>query len=99
VCQLDGSLAGDVGFDPLGLSSVKDVGLDLYWFREAELKHCRYYLRDSHHHTKTTFHRHLTPCPAVSVVRLGMLAAAGIIFVEAFGPIPGFVSTHSIKPT
>lgn len=63
--QLDGSLAGDVGFDPLGLSSVKEVGLDLYWFREAELKHCR----------------------------LAMLAVAGILFVEAFGPVPGFVST------
>jgi hypothetical protein len=28
-------MAGDVGFDPLGLSQVKDVGLDLYWFREV----------------------------------------------------------------
>ena len=34
-------MAGDVGFDPLGLSNIDDVGLDLYWFREAELKHCR----------------------------------------------------------
>lgn len=61
VCQLDGSLAGDVGFDPLGLSSVKDVGLDLYWFREAELKHCRY-LRDiiTPSHFKDTLHK---PCP------------------------------------
>jgi hypothetical protein len=39
--QLDGTLAGDVGFDPLGLSEINDVGLDLYWFAEAELKHCR----------------------------------------------------------
>jgi len=38
---LDGSMAGDVGFDPLGLSNIDDVGLDLYWMREAELKHCR----------------------------------------------------------
>ncbi len=36
---LDGSLAGDVGFDPLGLSNINGVGLDLYWMREAELKH------------------------------------------------------------
>lgn len=34
-------MAGDVGFDPLGLSQIKDVGIDLYWLREAELKHCR----------------------------------------------------------
>jgi light-harvesting complex I chlorophyll a/b binding protein 1 len=39
--QLDGSMAGDVGFDPLGLSNIDDVGIDLYWLREAELKHCR----------------------------------------------------------
>eukprot|EP01038_Epipyxis_sp_PR26KG_P013602 gene13602-18256_t len=39
--KLDGTLAGDEGFDPLGLSNIEDLGLDLYWFREAELKHCR----------------------------------------------------------
>ncbi|KAL7472364.1 hypothetical protein ACHAXS_012691 [Conticribra weissflogii] len=38
---LDGSMAGDVGFDPLGLSNIDDVGIDLYWMREAEIKHCR----------------------------------------------------------
>jgi len=38
---LDGSMAGDVGFDPLGLSTINDVGIDLYWLREAEIKHCR----------------------------------------------------------
>jgi hypothetical protein len=39
--QLDGSLPGDRGFDPLGLSNIDDLGLDLYWLREAELKHAR----------------------------------------------------------
>ncbi|CAM9803248.1 unnamed protein product [Chrysoparadoxa australica] len=39
--KLDGSMAGDVGFDPLGLSEIDDVGIDLYWMREAELKHAR----------------------------------------------------------
>lgn len=39
--KLDGSMAGDVGFDPLGLSNIDDVGIDLYWMREAELKHAR----------------------------------------------------------
>ena len=39
--KLDGTLAGDEGFDPLGLSNIDNVGLDLYWFREAELKHSR----------------------------------------------------------
>ena len=34
-------MAGDVGFDPLGLSEIEAVGIDLYWLREAELKHCR----------------------------------------------------------
>jgi len=38
---LDGSMAGDVGFDPLGLSNIDDVGVDLYWLREAEIKHAR----------------------------------------------------------
>jgi len=35
---LDGSMAGDVGFDPLGFSSS---GIPLGWMREAELKHGR----------------------------------------------------------
>jgi light-harvesting complex I chlorophyll a/b binding protein 1 len=40
--KLDGTLAGDEGFDPLGLSNLDEsLGLDLYWMREAELKHCR----------------------------------------------------------
>ena len=30
-----------LGFDPLGLSNINEVGLDLYWMREAELKHAR----------------------------------------------------------
>ena len=34
-------MAGDVGFDPLGLSNIDDVGIDLYWLREAEVKHSR----------------------------------------------------------
>lgn len=39
--NLDGTLAGDEGFDPLGLSAIQDIGVDLYWMREAELKHAR----------------------------------------------------------
>ena len=35
--NLDGSMAGDVGFDPLGMSTF----LDVKWLREAELKHGR----------------------------------------------------------
>mmetsp|Transcript_10296 Transcript_10296/g.14895 ORF Transcript_10296/g.14895 Transcript_10296/m.14895 type:complete len:217 (-) Transcript_10296:101-751(-) len=34
---LDGSMVGDVGFDPLNFSAY----LPLSWLREAELKHCR----------------------------------------------------------
>lgn len=59
--QLDGSMAGDVGFDPLGLSNIDDVGIDLYWLREAEIKHGR----------------------------VAMLAVAGFLQVECFGPAPG----------
>mmetsp|Transcript_32254 Transcript_32254/g.108638 ORF Transcript_32254/g.108638 Transcript_32254/m.108638 type:complete len:210 (-) Transcript_32254:128-757(-) len=59
---LDGTLAGDVGFDPLGLSEIDDLGIDLYWMREAEIKHGR----------------------------IAMLAAAGVLWVEAVGPLPGF---------
>lgn len=36
--QLDGTLAGDVGFDPLGFSKSQKT---LYWMREAEVKHAR----------------------------------------------------------
>jgi Chlorophyll A-B binding protein len=35
---LDGSMVGDVGFDPLGFAKTKD---DLVRFREAEIKHSR----------------------------------------------------------
>mmetsp|Transcript_29580 Transcript_29580/g.42235 ORF Transcript_29580/g.42235 Transcript_29580/m.42235 type:complete len:205 (+) Transcript_29580:21-635(+) len=35
---LDGTLAGDAGFDPLRLAANKD---GLYQLREAEIKHCR----------------------------------------------------------
>ena len=35
---LDGSFAGDVGFDPLGFSNSKEA---LYRMREAEIKHSR----------------------------------------------------------
>merc|ERR1712232_1384763 len=35
---LDGSLAGDVGFDPLGFAKTKE---DLMNYREAEIKHAR----------------------------------------------------------
>ena len=54
-------MAGDVGFDPLGLSEINGVGIDLYWLREAEVKHAR----------------------------VAMLAAAGNVWVEVFGPAPG----------
>jgi len=59
---LDGTLAGDVGFDPLGLSEIDDLGIDLYWLREAEIKHGR----------------------------VAMLAATGVLWVETFGPLPGW---------
>ena len=35
---LDGTLAGDVGFDPCGFAKSKSA---LYWMREAEIKHSR----------------------------------------------------------
>lgn len=54
-------MAGDVGFDPLGLSNIDDIGIDLYWLREAEVKHAR----------------------------VAMMAVAGILQVEIFGPAPG----------
>ncbi|KAH8061030.1 fucoxanthin chlorophyll a c [Aureococcus anophagefferens] len=60
--NLDGKMAGDVGFDPLGLSEIDDLGIDLYWLREAEIKHGR----------------------------VAMLAATGVLWVEIFGPLPGW---------
>ena len=35
---LDGTFAGDVGFDPCGFAKSKNA---LYWMREAEIKHAR----------------------------------------------------------
>ena len=54
-------MAGDVGFDPLGLSNIDDVSIDLYWLHEADLKH----------------------------VPTAMLATAGFLQLELFGPAPG----------
>jgi hypothetical protein len=39
--NVDESMPGYKGFDPLGLAKIDDLGLDVYWMREAELKHCR----------------------------------------------------------
>ncbi len=36
---LDGSMAGNVGIDPLGQTKIDDMGTDLCWLRQAELKH------------------------------------------------------------
>merc|ERR1719171_2842597 len=39
---LDGSMAGDVGFDPLGFTTtITELGGDLNYVREAELMHGR----------------------------------------------------------
>ena len=39
---LDGSMVGDVGFDPLGITTtIKELGGDLNYVREAELMHGR----------------------------------------------------------
>ena len=39
---LDGSMVGDVGFDPLGISTtILELGGDLKYVREAELMHGR----------------------------------------------------------
>jgi light-harvesting complex I chlorophyll a/b binding protein 1 len=38
---LDGSLVGDVGFDPVGFSSANIKPFNLKWYREAELAHGR----------------------------------------------------------
>ena len=35
---LDGTMVGDVGFDPFGFAKTKE---DLMNYREAEIKHCR----------------------------------------------------------
>ena len=51
---LDGTMVGDVGFDPLGFAKTKE---DLLNYREAEIKHCRlamlvsYESATSHHST------------------------------------------------
>lgn len=37
--HLDGSMAGDFGFDPLGLGADPAA---MTWYREAELQHCRW---------------------------------------------------------
>lgn len=41
--KLDGSLPGDVGFDPLGFSNK----FDLNFLREAEVKHGKFFLLSS----------------------------------------------------
>mmetsp|Transcript_47258 Transcript_47258/g.110326 ORF Transcript_47258/g.110326 Transcript_47258/m.110326 type:complete len:202 (+) Transcript_47258:34-639(+) len=39
--MLTGSMIGDVGFDPIGLSKIDGEYINLRWMREAEIKHGR----------------------------------------------------------
>jgi Chlorophyll A-B binding protein len=62
---LDGSMAGDVGFDPFGFAKTKE---DLMYYREAEIKHARLAMLVRVQHVRTTLSDWVF-CDRVSNVR------------------------------
>jgi len=76
--KLDGSMAGDVGFDPMGLSEIQQ---DLTYARWAELKHGRIamlaivgLLTEEYIHLPGEAYQNSDPFGAVSTVGLGVNA-------------------------
>jgi hypothetical protein len=83
---LDGSLAGDVGFDPLGFARTKD---DLMNYREAEVKHAvscvqQIFLAILHCNSILTMLHRRSVHNINKKQRLAMLAAAGWPVSELF---------------
>lgn len=90
--KLDGSMAGDVGFDPMGLSEIQE---DLIYARWAELKHGRIAMlaivglvTEEYIHLPGEAYQNSDPFGAVSSVGLGVniqiLLAIGIIELSNF---------------
>jgi light-harvesting complex I chlorophyll a/b binding protein 1 len=76
--KLDGSMAGDVGFDPMGLSEIQQ---DLIYARWAELKHGRIamlaivgLLVQEYIHLPGEAYQNSDPFGAISTVGLGVNA-------------------------
>jgi len=65
---LDGTLPGDVGFDPLGFSTtITELGGDLNYVREAELMHGRQAMMASVGMCFPALFGKLSPCADVSI--------------------------------
>ncbi len=90
--KLDGTMAGDVGFDPMGLSEIQQ---DLTYARWAELKHGRIamlaivgLLTQTYFHLPGEAYQNPDPFGAVSSVGLGVnlqiFAAIGIVELSNF---------------
>jgi len=90
--KLDGSMAGDVGFDPMGLS---DIQTDLKYARWAELKHGRICMLaivgmvvQAHFHLPGAQFQETDPFAAISAVgaasNLQILAGIGVIELANF---------------
>mmetsp|Transcript_6028 Transcript_6028/g.3615 ORF Transcript_6028/g.3615 Transcript_6028/m.3615 type:complete len:197 (-) Transcript_6028:87-677(-) len=100
--KLDGSMPGDVGFDPMGLSEIQQ---DLTYARWAELKHGRIamlaivgLLTQTYIHLPGEAYQNSDPFGAVSTVGFGVnvqiFAAIGIVELTNFnkhydGSTPG----------
>lgn len=90
--KLDGSMAGDVGFDPMGLSEIQQ---DLTYARWAELKHGRIamlaivgLITQEYIHLPGVAYQNADPFGAVSTVGLGVnaqiFAAIGCVELANF---------------
>jgi len=100
--KLDGSMAGDKGFDPMGLSEIQE---DLTYARWAELKHGRIamlaivgLITQEYIHLPGALYQNSDPFGAVSTVGLGVnlqiFAGIGIVELSNFykhydGSTPG----------
>jgi light-harvesting complex I chlorophyll a/b binding protein 1 len=90
--KLDGSMAGDVGFDPMGLSEIQQ---DLKYARWAELKHGRIamlaivgLITQTYFHLPGEAYQNPDPFGAVSSVGMGVnmqiLCAIGVVELSNF---------------
>ena len=90
--KLDGSMAGDVGFDPMGLSEIQQ---DLTYARWAELKHGRIamlaivgLITQEYFHLPGEAYQNPDPFGAISTVGMGVnaqiFAAIGVVELSNF---------------
>lgn len=95
---LDGSMAGDVGFDPLGFAKNSE---DLMNYREAEIKHARLAMLVSIRFARSSIHLIKKQCTHLVSPRHNRLLLAGhsLSFGTRKSPLCSLSQPSLIPPT